>query len=286
LQYSCPQQAQKTPCDTLRCARHPAEIARRPHYDLFMDTRLFPLVSRHASNLEGRDFVVGDLHGCVDALRYLLRVTEFDPARDRLFSVGDLIDRGSQSEEALALLDKPWFYAVLGNHEDALCAVVEGAMRRDWWHDIGGAWADALSPAQLLAYAKRLRELPLVRVVGTGSQRFNILHAEFFGSDADLDSAHFVHSAHSASRERQQMLWGRELASGKVDPSRQAGLSITYCGHTPVREMGRIGAQVFVDTGAFAPIGKLTMTEALTTRAWSVSLNDALAEGAAQMALP
>jgi serine/threonine protein phosphatase 1 len=240
----------------------------------------FPVVCRHPSNTVGRDFIVGDLHGCVDALRYLLREIEFDGTRDRLFSVGDLIDRGSKSEEALTLLDKPWFYAVLGNHEEALCLVAEGSMRRNWWYGIGGEWAGALPDEALIRYAQRLRTLPLVRVVGAGGERFNILHAEFFGSDAQLDTGVFT------ERVRQQMLWGRELALGSAEPARQEGLSVTYCGHTPMRDMGRIGSQIFVDTGAFALTGKLTITEALTPRAWSVSLATALAEGAAQMALP
>lgn len=245
-----------------------------------METENIPLVCRHESNTAGRDFVVGDLHGCVDALRYLLREIEFDGTRDRLFSVGDLVDRGSQSEAALALLDKPWFYPVLGNHEEALCLVAEGGMRRSWWHGIGGDWADDLSDEALQEYARRLRTLPLARVVGAGMRRFNIVHAEFFGSDLDLDSGVFT------ERVRQQMLWGRELALGNGDPARQAGLSLTYCGHTPMREMGRIGSQVFIDTGAFAVTGKLTITEALTPRAWSVSVETALAEGASHMALP
>lgn len=247
-----------------------------------METRLgyFPVVCRHESNVAGRDFVVGDLHGCVDALRYLLREIEFDGERDRLFSVGDLIDRGSQSEQALTLLDKPWFYPVLGNHEEALCLVVEGGMRRNWWYGIGGEWAEGVPDEVLREYARRLRMLPLVRVVGTGLRRFNVLHAEFFGSDDELDTGVF------SERVRQQLLWGRELALGSADPARQTGLSVTYCGHTPMRDMGRIGSQIFIDTGAFAVTGKLTITEALTPKTWSVSVQTALAEGAALMSLP
>jgi serine/threonine protein phosphatase 1 len=247
-----------------------------------MDKKIhpFPVVCRHLLNAQGRDFVVGDLHGCVDALRWLLREIGFDAARDRLFSVGDLIDRGSQSEEALELLDKPWFYSVMGNHEEALCLVAEGSMRRNWWCSIGGDWADTLTDEQLQGYARRLRTLPLVRVVGGGARRFNILHAEFLGDDAELDAGAFTERVH------QQLLWGRELALGGAAPALQSGLSITYCGHTPMREMGRIGSQIFIDTGAFALTGKLTITEALTPRAWSVSLETALAEGAAQMSLP
>ncbi|WP_321899002.1 metallophosphoesterase [Paraburkholderia heleia] len=239
------------------------------------------LVQHHAANLAGRDFVVGDLHGCVEALRYLLREVEFDTARDRLFSVGDLVDRGEreQCEQALALLDKPWFYAVLGNHEDALCAVAEGRMPRNRWYGIGGGWAQSVPDAELVHYAQRLRQLPLARVVGEGEKRFNIIHAEFFGDDAALDSGQFD------SDVRERMLWGRDLVLGTGDPTRH-GLSLTFCGHTPVREVRQIGAQVFIDTGAFITEGRLTMVEALTSRVWSVPQVEALAHGAAAIVLP
>ncbi|WP_206002287.1 metallophosphoesterase [Paraburkholderia antibiotica] len=237
-------------------------------------------VQHHAANEAGRDFVVGDLHGCVDALRYLLCQIAFDPTRDRLFSVGDLVDRGEQSEEALALLAKPWFFAVLGNHEDTLCAVADGRLRRQWWYGIGGSWAAGLPDERLRHYAEHLRTLPLVRVVGSGKERFNILHAEFFGSDAELDAGNY------SAETRQQLLWGRELALGNGDPLRQRGLSLTYCGHTPVRDITQIGSQVFIDTGAFGPGGSLTIVQPQALRRWSISVEAARAEGAAALALP
>jgi calcineurin-like phosphoesterase family protein len=245
-----------------------------------MEPTLVTTVQHHPVNRAGRDFVIGDLHGCVDALRYLLREIVFDPARDRLFSVGDLVDRGMQSEAALALLDKPWFYAVLGNHEDTLCGVAEGRLRRKWWYDIGGQWGESLSDEKLRDYAQRLRLLPLARVIGSGSERFNILHAEFFGTDAELDRGDFSNAA------RQRLLWGRDLALGNYDPARVRGLSTTYCGHTPVRAVVQVGAQIFIDTGAFGPGGKLTIVEARTAQSWSVSVDIAREEGAAAFALP
>jgi serine/threonine protein phosphatase 1 len=245
-----------------------------------MDTTLVSDVCHHAVNRTGHDFIVGDLHGCVDALRYLLQEIAFDPTHDRLFSVGDLVDRGAQSEEALSLLDKPWFYAVLGNHEDTLCAVAEGRLKRHWWYGIGGSWAAPLSDERLRHYAEKLRTLPLARVIGSGAERFNILHAEFFGSDADLDVGDFSEDT------RKKLLWGRELAMGQGDPTRQRGLSLTYCGHTPMRELQQIGAQVFIDTGAFGPGGKLTIVEARKPRRWSITVDAARAEGAARLALP
>jgi serine/threonine protein phosphatase 1 len=245
-----------------------------------MDPVSVPLVQHFPVNTQGRDFVVGDLHGCVDALRYLLRTVSFDGTRDRLFSVGDLVDRGTQSVEAIGLLDKPWFHAVLGNHEDSLCAVVEGRLKRHWWYSIGGAWSSAVPERQLHLYAQRLQRMPLVIVVGSGGSRFNVLHAEFFGDDHELDSGKFSEEV------LHRLLWGRDLATGAVLPARQSGLSTTYCGHTPMREIRHIGAQVFIDTGAFAPGGKLTLIEALTARHWQVSVEMAREQGAASIALP
>ena len=237
-------------------------------------------VQHHPANANGRDFVVGDLHCCVDALRYLLNLIAFDPLCDRLFSVGDLVDRGEHSEQALALIDKPWFFPVLGNHEDALCAVADGRLRREWWFGIGGAWAVNVPDERLQHYAEVLRTLPLARVVGSGKGRFNVLHAEFFGTDADLDAGDFSFET------RERMLWGRDLAVGNYDPARQRGLSLTYCGHTPMRDITQIGSQVFIDTGAFGPGGKLTIVQPEALLRWSVSVEEARAEGAAALALP
>jgi serine/threonine protein phosphatase 1 len=239
-----------------------------------------PVVLWHPANTTGRDFVVGDLHGCVDALRYLLCEIGFDGSRDRLFSVGDLVDRGTDSLAAVDLIDKPWFFPVLGNHEDALIGVATGMMRRQAWYAIGGAWAETIPNDQLASLATRLSTLPLVRIVGEGPTRFNVIHAEFFGSDADLEVADFPPDV------RNQLLWGRSLALGNADPMRQRGLSLTYCGHTPVKTVRQIGAQVFIDTAAFAPEGRLTIVEALTEERWSVKERWAASEGARELALP
>ena len=56
-------------------------------------------------NIKGRDFVVGDIHGHYDLLKTELKTVGFDKQKDRLFSVGDIIDRGPKSEECLTLLD-------------------------------------------------------------------------------------------------------------------------------------------------------------------------------------
>ncbi|SAK96079.1 serine/threonine protein phosphatase [Caballeronia fortuita] len=245
-----------------------------------MNGPTYPIVVRHPANDLGRDFVVGDLHGCVDALRFLLHEIGFDGARDRLFSVGDLVDRGTDSLAAIDLIDKPWFYPVLGNHEDALIAVAAGAMRRQSWYAIGGAWAETIPDDELATLATRLSTLPLVRIVGEGERRFNVLHAEFFGNDAELDAGDFHEDV------RGQILWGRGLALGHADPAQQFGLSPTYCGHTPTRAVKRIGSQIYIDTCAFAPEGRLTIVQAGTDERWSVKERWASSEGASELAWP
>ena len=65
--------------------------------------RMTHVVERNGAT-GGRDWVVGDVHGCFTTLREALLAIDFEHGRDRLFSVGDLIDRGPNSIEALEWL--------------------------------------------------------------------------------------------------------------------------------------------------------------------------------------
>src|ERR1700761_989115 len=77
-------------------------------------------VQRYPRNDLGRDFVVGDVHGCFKRLRAELEARHFDPRRDRLFAVGDLVDRGPESEQVLEVVERYGIRSVRGNHEDAI----------------------------------------------------------------------------------------------------------------------------------------------------------------------
>lgn len=73
-------------------------------------------------------YAVGDLQGCFDPLRQLLDQVNFDPARDQLWSTGDLVNRGPQSLACLRLMRELGASArtVLGNHDLHLLAVAHG----------------------------------------------------------------------------------------------------------------------------------------------------------------
>lgn len=63
-----------------------------------------------------RTIVVGDVHGCVDELRALLREAAF-AAGDRLVLVGDLVAKGPDSRAVVQLAREAGALAVLGNHD-------------------------------------------------------------------------------------------------------------------------------------------------------------------------
>lgn len=105
-------------------------------------------------------YAVGDVQGCLTPLRCLLEQVSFDPTQDRLWLVGDLVNRGPQSLETLRFLYamRDAVTAVLGNHDLHLLAVahnVERLKKGDTLREI----LDAPDCAELLDW---LRCQPLI----------------------------------------------------------------------------------------------------------------------------
>ncbi len=70
-------------------------------------------------------YVIGDLQGCLDPLKRLLDQIKFDPVKDTLWFVGDIVNRGPQSLETLRYVRElqASSITVLGNHDLHLLAV-------------------------------------------------------------------------------------------------------------------------------------------------------------------
>ena len=77
-------------------------------------------------------YAIGDIQGCYQEFRLLLEKIAFNPAQDRLWLVGDLVNRGPQSLEVLRFVRELGGAAitVLGNHDLHLLMLAEGCSKR------------------------------------------------------------------------------------------------------------------------------------------------------------
>ena len=105
-------------------------------------------------------YVIGDIQGCHDEFRRLLDLIAFDPPRDRLWLVGDLVNRGPDSLGVLRTVKSLGADAamVLGNHDLHLLTVAAGH-RKAHRHDTLDVVLHAPDRDELLTW---LRTRPLV----------------------------------------------------------------------------------------------------------------------------
>lgn len=229
-----------------------------------------------ASNPSGRDLIVGDIHGHFGKLWQSLDAIGFDASRDRLFSAGDLVDRGPESHRACEWLDQPWFHAVCGNHDFMAWRRALGEPYPEVDHRAhGGEWLDALPAGERLAIGQRLSALPLAIEIETrggegGGEtrggRVGVVHADcpFDDWDAfraalrrrDPTDAHAIALADAC-------LWSVERHARQYT-GRVAGVTAVVHGHLTLAQPCTLGNAHFIDTGGGDPTGHFTFLDART----------------------
>lgn len=216
-------------------------------------------VKRFTLNAVGRDFVVGDIHGAFDLVLEAMDRAGFDRQRDRLFSVGDLIDRGPGSRRCARFLAQPYVHAVRGNHEDMLLdlyangepdpEVLAVAARFNgfgWWLDTTN-----VQRREILA---AIGELPLAIEIETTRGTVGLIHADV---PAGMEWNEFLDRLESGEPDvTHTCLWGRDRLRGR-DTAGVAGVGRVFAGHTPQWSGAvRLGNFYGIDSGAvFGALG-------------------------------
>lgn len=207
-----------------------------------------PLGAFH-KNDTGRDFVVGDIHGCFSHLEIMLQQVKFDVYTDRLFSMGDLVDYGPRSYDVLDWLSKPWFHTVRGDHEERLIFYADGDKSfNELYPDGEGSWILDLSKGRLHQIADAFNLLPYAIEIETHYGLVGIVHAEPLGYwqgmtkalQADMDMLGSYAMAHIVS--------SRERINESI-MSDIEGIHAVYVGHTIVPKPYWMGNVCYIDTG-------------------------------------
>lgn len=210
-------------------------------------------IQRFERNTVGRDLIVGDVHGYFTKLQAALDAVGFDPVRDRLFSVGDLVDRGPECDQVLDWLAKPWFFPVLGNHEDMAIRWPNGNMDPGNYLANGGGWNISNPECLQREISEALAALPLGIELETEAGLVGIVHAECPFDDWDLFRSTLADATQSRThldRVEATAQWSRTRID-YGDRSLVRGVRAVVVGHTPVPEHTVLGNVHYIDTGAW-----------------------------------
>ena len=205
-------------------------------------------------NTKGRDFVVGDIHGIFDVLEDALRAVKFDPTRDRLISVGDLIDRGPLSHTVLHYLAQPWFHAIRGNHEQMFLYCMRddtldtAAVNNNIKNGFG--WMLQQTPQHLMAIKAAFEKLPVAIQIegdtGKPEDRIGFVHADV---PQGMSWPQFVRELENGNQTVAKIaIWSRRRIETR-DHSGVDGIARIFLGHTPQIGAQQLGNCFFIDTG-------------------------------------
>lgn len=229
--------------------------------DRFTLHKHFPL------NRRGRDWFVGDIHGYRNHLLQALEKIGFDFSKDRLFAVGDLIDRGPDSQRTLRLfIDEPWAFSALGNHEWIMIRELEGdpKMIKLAQEEVCGAhWRTRESLSTLNHLAEEIcANFPIALTVEVPDGNIGVIHAH---PPLKWSTVTALPPREEALDSWTNWLWSREGAKNVVRglPVTCEGIDAVICGHTTLDKSYWKGNVFYADTFlSWSGEGKLTLIEA------------------------
>ncbi len=204
-------------------------------------------------NTKGRDFIIGDVHGAYNLLDQAMAHVDFNPEVDRLISVGDLIDRGSESHRCLEFLNKPWFHAIRGNHEDLFMDMCSSDgeldnLKAKFNIQNGMGWVIDLTSQERSELHKAFSKLPIAMEITTSRGSVGLVHADV---PKDMNWQDFIQNLNNQDDETTHIaLWGRDRIGSELEDGVN-GIDRLFFGHTPqANGSKRLGNCYYIDTGA------------------------------------
>lgn len=191
-------------------------------------------------------FVIGDIHGCADALKALL-IQINAKKEDKFIFLGDYIDRGFQSKEVLDILmqlqkDHDSIFCK-GNHEDLMLKSLEGDLdAQDCWCSNGGMnTLNSFSGDEFYRNAEK-------KLLGIPEKYINFIKNTVLFYETDTHF--FVHAGVNphkgiATRNPEHLLWIRDFFRKS---QRDYGKIVVH-GHTPTNDPDIQKNRIGIDTG-------------------------------------
>lgn len=134
-------------------------------------------------NPSGKDYVVGDVHGHLRQLQEQLSELAFDPECDRLFCLGDIVDRGPDSAAMIDLIDQQVYFSILGNHEAMMIAGFEDPDSAALHAANGGEWFYELPQSEQQKLVEKVRQWPWAMEITIPQGKAGLIHADVPNSD-------------------------------------------------------------------------------------------------------
>lgn len=220
------------------------------------------MIEMFTRNLLGKDYICSDIHGHFSLLAQQLDQINFNEQNDRLFSLGDLIDRGDESAQTLEWLAKPWFFAIQGNHERMLINAYESRSESLWfqWMTWGGSWAEDIDFEEIEPFYRAFSQLPLaIELALSNGKTVGLVHAELPDVCDWLDVkdllSHIDPRKVETTLATSDMLWSKNQPYlpteeiPRIEPVRN--IDHVFHGHTIVKSYRTITNRTFMDLGSY-----------------------------------
>lgn len=212
------------------------------------------IIKSFEKNKKGTDYAVGDIHGCYTTLFYTLQKIGFDKTKDRLFCVGDLCDRGAESEHVLDFLKNDWVYSVMGNHEQILFSYEAGHVSKEDMIAVGASWWLMQPKEKKGKILDLFFKLPIAIELETDYGKIGILHGEC--PVADWNKLKDVYFSSNRARFIERTLWGD---GSPHNSSIIKNIDAIVVGHMTQNQYKIAGNVHLIDTGAVYKDGYFTI---------------------------